>query len=69
MPDIPMEGVTVKELWMLLGEKDVQIYQLLKHIEDLNVCIEGYEAPGNQGKNDGGLGKPTTEHSVRDIPK
>jgi hypothetical protein len=30
-----MEGVSVKELWMLLGEKDVQIYQLLKEIERL----------------------------------
>ena len=25
-----MQSVSLKELWMLLGEKDVQIYQLLK---------------------------------------
>jgi len=30
-----MEGVSIKELWMLLGEKDVQIFQLLKEIERL----------------------------------
>lgn len=32
-----MEGVSIKEIWMLLGEKDVQIYQLLKEIERLSV--------------------------------
>lgn len=30
-----MEPVTIKELWMLLGEKDVQIFQLLKTIEEM----------------------------------
>ena len=30
-----MEGTSLKELWMLLGEKDVQIYELLKKIEIL----------------------------------
>ena len=67
MSDVPMEGVTVKELWMLLGEKDVQIYQLLKHIEDLNERITGLTAPGQENK-DGGLEQPPSKHSVRDIP-
>ena len=35
-----MDGVTHKELWMLLGEKDVQIYQLVKHIEKLDKVVE-----------------------------
>lgn len=34
-----MEGVSIKELWMLLGEKDVQIYQLLKQIEKLEGLV------------------------------
>lgn len=32
-----MESISIKELWMLLGEKDVQIYQLLKEIERLSL--------------------------------
>ena len=43
MPD--MEGVNIKELWMLLGEKDVQIYQLLKHIEKLEALQPPKEQP------------------------
>jgi len=35
-----MEGISVKELWMLLGEKDVQIYQLLKENEQLTIKSE-----------------------------
>jgi hypothetical protein len=67
MSDVPMEGVTVKELWMLLGEKDVQIYQLLKHIEDLNDRIAGFLEPKRE--DNGGLEQPTSEHGLRDIPE
>lgn len=38
-----MEPVSIKELWMLLGEKDVQIYQLLKTIEVLTAQLEHSE--------------------------
>jgi hypothetical protein len=31
---------SIKELWMLLGEKDVQIYELLKEIEVLKIELE-----------------------------
>lgn len=35
-----MESISLKELWMLLGEKDVQIYQFLKEIEVLSAEIK-----------------------------
>lgn len=39
-----MESVSIKELWMLLGEKDVQIYQLLKTNEVLTQEMEAMRA-------------------------
>ena len=44
-----MEAVSIKELWMLLGEKDVQIYQLLKTLEAMRVEIEKLREKDNGG--------------------
>ena len=44
-----MEAVSIKELWMLLGEKDVQFYQLLKTLEAMRVEIEKLREKDNGG--------------------
>jgi hypothetical protein len=36
-----MAEVSIREMWMLLGEKDVQIFQLLKEKQELlDVCMK-----------------------------
>jgi hypothetical protein len=53
-------GVSLKEIWMLLGEKDVQIYQLLKEKEVLEDLLR--EANGR-------LEQSSSNDSVRDVSR
>jgi hypothetical protein len=48
--------VSINDIWMLLGEKDVQIFQLLKTLEAMRTEIEQLR----KEKDNGGLEHPST---------